>query len=257
MSGITFLSDNLYSEASVSLTTGTENAQFPLSNLKNDSPSVKFRSIGSTAVLLIDLLATRDIDHVAIAADPIESFLITSASFKTSITTDFSLSTSHTIDLSVEQAIGFKSITQVSHRYVELTLIGSGGFTEIGNIFIGKGVNLPLNSYSISSFKYSYSDQANIRRNKYGQRFIDTRNNIKSISGTIEYCTKDEQETLDNMLLEHGQSYPLWVVLDPGSEAINDGKYKLTMYGYMENEISWSASGGQLYTIQIDMRQAI
>lgn len=257
MSGITFLSDNLFDNATISLTTGTENAQFPLVNLQNDSPSVKFRGIGNTTVILIDLLTTQDITYVAVAADPANSFLITSATFKTSVTTDFSLSTMYTVDLSNDQGIGFKTIPEVNHRYVQLTLTGTGGFTELGKVFIGEAINIPQNSLSISSFAYGYADRSIIKENRYGQKFIDLINTVKSISGDIEFCTKDEQETIDNMLLDHGQSHPLWIIVDENSEAFNEGNFKLTMYGYMENDISWSASGGQLYNTTINMKQAI
>lgn len=257
MSGIKFLSENYFDSADLSMLTGTENAQFPLENLKNDSPSVKFRGIGSTSVILIDLLETRDIDFVAVCADPLESFRITSASFRTSTTVDFSLSPVNVIALSNEQSIGYKEITEVSHRYVELTIVGSGGFTELGKVFVGQAVRLPQNSISISSFSYSYNDRSNTRSNRYGQKFIDKLNQVKSLGGTIEYCTKDEQQALDDMLLRHGESYPLWMIIDSNSDALNEGNFKLTVYGYLSGDISWSASGGQLYTTSIEINQAV
>lgn len=257
MSGITFLSENHFDGASLTLTTGTPNAQFPLSNLQNDSPSVKFRSGGNTGVIEVDLLAAQDITYIAIAADPLTSFTITAATVKTSATTDFSLSTMYTIDLSQQQAIGFKSIPQVNHRYVEITLTGTGGFTELGKVFIGSEINIPQNSISISSFGYSYNDRSSIQANKYGQKFIDTLNQTKSLGGTIEYCTKDEQETIDNMLIYHGKSLPIWMILDENSEAFNDGNFKLMIYGYLNKDNSWSAAGGQLYNVSIEIDQAI
>jgi hypothetical protein len=257
MSGITFLSNNLFDNATLSLTTGTENAQFPLSNLKNDSPSIKFRGIGNTAVILIDLLTTRDIDYVGVCGDPSDLFLINSASFKTSLTTDFSLSPSYNITLSNEHSIGYRQITEVTHRYVQLTIIGSGGFTELGKVFVGKALNIPLNSLSISSFSYGYKDKSIVRKNRYDQRFIDQLNTIKFLGGQIEYCTKDEQEDIDDMLIRHGQALPLWMIVDQDEEAMNSGQYKLTIYGYLNSDIEWSSAGGQLYSTSIEIGQAI
>lgn len=257
MSGINFLSDNLFDDATISLTTGSENAQFPLENLKNDSPSVKFRGVGATAVILIDLLVTRDIQYVAVCADPGAGFLITSASFKTSATTDFSLSTSHTIDLNNQQTIGLKKIDTVSHRYVELTLTASSDFTELGKVFVGTALNIPQNSLSISSFNYGYNDRSKIRLNDYGQKFINKLNTTKTIAGDIEFCTKEEQESIDNMLIDKGESYPLWMIVDENSEAMNDGNFKLAIYGYVEGDLEWSANGGQLYSTSIKVKQAI
>lgn len=257
MSGISFLSENLFDDAQLTLTTGSENAQFPLVNLKNDSPSVKFRSVGSTAVIEVDLLATRDIEYVAVCADPGAGFLITSATFKTSATNDFSLSTSYNIDLSNQQQIGFKKISTVSHRYVEITLTASGGFTELGKIFIGSAINIPQNSISIGSFEYGYNDRSVVRQNKYGQKFIDKLNTTKTLGGSIEFCTKEEQEIIDNMMIEKGESYPFWMIVDENSDAMNDGNFKLMIYGYAEGDLKWSAAGGQLYSTSIKMKQAI
>jgi hypothetical protein len=257
MSGISFLSENYTDSGVFSLLSGTENAQFPLENLRNDSPGVKFRSVGSTSVILIDLQTTRNINYLAVAADPLDSFLVSSVKIKTSTTTDFSLSTEHNIPLSVEQAIGYMAVTAVSHRYVRVELTGSGGFSEIGKIFVGEAINLPLNSFSISSFQYSVKDASAIQKNEYGQRFINNLNQIKELSGTIQYCTKAEQETLDDMLIRHGKRYPLWIILDEASEAMNSGNFKLSMYGYLDKDPQWKADGGQLYTVDIEMSQAI
>jgi hypothetical protein len=257
MSGITFLSENFVDSANLSLTTGTENSQFPLVNLKNDSPSIKFRSVGSTAVVVIDLLTTRDLDYVALVADPIDSFKISSASIKTSLTNDFTLSTAIPVSLSVAQAIGYVNFTEVTHRFIELTLVGSGGFAEIGKVFAGKGLNIPLNSISISSFKYGYTDNSTVRKNDYGQKFIDKTNQVKNLGGTIEHCTKDEQELIDDMLIRHGKTYPMWMLIDQNEEAMNDGQFKLTIYGYNEAGLEWSADGGQLFTTSIEIKQAI
>jgi hypothetical protein len=247
MSGLIFLSENYTDTADFSLTTGTENAQFPLENLRNDSPSVKFRSIGSTAVILMDLGMTRDIDYIAIAA----------VSVKTSTTTDFSLSTSYPITLSVSQTTGYVQMTEVSHRYVQLTLVGSGGFAELGKVFVGKGIELEFNSLSIDSFNYNSVDRSEVSQNKYGQKFVNVLNKQKEISGSIQYCTKAEQEIVDDVLARHGQSYPLWIIVDKNSDGMNDGANKLSIYGYNEDDIKWSAVGGQHYNISLSIKQAI
>lgn len=257
MSGITFLSENLIKNAEIELTSGTENAQFPLANIQVDSPSIKFRSLETTCVIQIDLLTTRSLDFIAVAADPLESFQVNSITARTSTTTDFTSSPVYTLDLSTVQTIGFVNFTQVSHRYVEITLNSSGDFTELGSIFIGKGLNIPLNSLSISSFKYGYDDRSSVRQNKYGQKFIDQTNLTKILSGDIEFCTKEEQELIDDMLIEHGKTLPLWVIVDSNEDAMNEGNFKLTIYGYLDNDISWSAAGGQLYSTSVDVKQAI
>ncbi len=257
MSGISFLSDNLVDAASLSITTGSENAQFPLSNLQNDTTTRKFRSTGDTVVIELDLLQLAQIDAIAVVGDATSTLQITDMVVKTSVTTDFSGSPANNVPLSSEFNIGWLYITEVTHRFVEITLTGNGTFAEISNIFIGARLNLPQNSYAIDSFRYRHDDGSKIRRNEFGQKFIDVFPFRKRIVGTIRFCNKSEQNDLDDMFLTHGRNSPFWVIVDPDSEAMIDGQFKLAMYGYMNKMPSWNAVGGQLYNAGIEMDQVV
>jgi hypothetical protein len=257
MSGINFLSDNYLNSSNISITTGTANAQFPLLNLKNNSPSVKFRSSGNTVILEIDLLQTRSIDSIAVAGDPTEPFGMTVVSVKTSVTNDFSLSTSYPLTLYPAQNIGIVYLTSVSHRFVQISFTGQGSYVECGHIFIGERLNLTQNSISIGSFSYGYDDKSRVRENAYGQKFIDELPSVKFLGGSIEYCTKAEQELLDDMFIKHGKHEPLWVIVDKDGAGMNEGESKLTCYGYLDKSPVWSASGGQTFNTSIQIEQAI
>ena len=175
MSGINFLSNNLYNTATPTLTTGTENAQFPILNLVNDSPSVKFRSTGNTVVLELDLLQVRNIDTLTVAGDPTEPFGMTAVTYKTSVTTDFSGSPINTLTLDPSQSLGYSYITLVNHRFVEITFTGQGSCVQVGKIFVGERINLSQNNLSIASFNYEYSDKSDTNESAYGQKFINER----------------------------------------------------------------------------------
>ena len=257
MSGITFLSENLTDSATFSITTGAENAQFPLTNLVNNTTTKKFRSVGNDVVIVVDLLQTRTIDTIAVVGDTIGTFGITQLIAKTSVTLDFSSSTPNFLDLSSEQNIGYSFITEVNHRYVEITLTGTGSYAEISKLFIGEKINLPELSLSIDSFEYGYKDLSKAENNEYGQRFVNRRNKIKMLKGGFDFTTKSEQEILDDMFLRHGISLPLWIILDPNSDAINDGKYKLSMYAYVDVMPDWKAAGGQQYNSTIELSEVV
>jgi len=257
MSGINFLSENFYSSGTKTLTTGTENAQFPISNLDNASPSVKFRSTGNAVVIEIDLLQTRSIDTLALVGDPTGTFGMTVASYRTSVSTDFSGSPVYNLTLVPSQNMGYSYITTVVHRFVEITFTGQGSYVELGHVFIGERVNLPQNSVSISSFSYGYQDKSNIKSSQYGQKFINELPLVKSLGGDIEFCTLDETDTLDNMFISHGTHKPLWIIIDKDSEALTDGASKLTVYGYLKSMPSWSAAGGKTYNTSLTVTEAI
>ena len=254
--GITFLSDNFVDAADLSLTTGTENAQFPLVNIQNAATAVKFRGQENSIVIVIDMQQTRAIDTVAIHGDTNADLGLTVASIKTSLTTDFSGATAIPITLSAEHIMGYEYFTEVSHRYVELTLTGSGSYAEVSNLFIGKRIEIEQNNLSVDSFRYGYRDNSTTSNNKYDQMFIDKRNSTKFVGGTLEFCTKSEHETLDEMFRRHQRSEPLWMIVDKDGLGMNDGEWKTTVYGYLQDVPVWSAAGGQHYTSNVRVNQA-
>lgn len=255
--GITFLSDNLVDDAILSLSTGTENLQFPLVNIKNEATAVKFRSLENGIVIVFDFSQTRTIDTIALHGDTNGSLGMTAASLRTSLTTDFSGSVVTNISLSAENLMGYEYLTTpVSHRYAELTLTGTGVYTELSTLFIGERINIEQNNLSIDSFRYGNRDNSTTSNNKYDQLFIDKRNSTKFVAGTLEFCTKTEQSTLDEMFRRHQRSKSLWMIVDKDGVAITDGEFKLTTYGYLQDVPLWSAAGGQHYTTNVRLNQA-
>lgn len=257
MAGISFLSENLTDEAVYTITTGAANAQFPIENLKSDFTTKKFRSTGNTVVFEVDWQQNRDIDFLALAGDATESLGVTAVSVKLSITTDFSSSLVYNLDLSAEHNVGFVSFDSVTARYAEVTVTGTGSYSEIGKMFIGSRVNLDQNSISISSFKFGRNDNSSIRQNKFGQKFIDIRNQTKTISGSIRHMNATETDTVDDLYVRHGKHKPIWLVMDENSAAMTEGKYKLTVYGYFSSDPSFSAAGGQNYNVNISLDMAV
>lgn len=255
--GISFLSDNHVLDATITLTTGTVNAQFPISNIKNASTAKMFRSNENSVVLLFDLQQTRTLDSVAIGGDATNTLGLTTASIKTSLTTDFTGAAAIPITLSGEFNMGYEYFTSVDHRYVELTLTGTGTFAELSTIFLGQRIELLQNNLSISSFSYMHEDRSRINENKYGTKFIDKLNKQKIVGGAIEHCTKAEMDLLDEMFIRHGVSEPLWMIPDKDGTSFIDSQYKLTVYGYLSSSPSWSASGGQTYSTDVEIVQAI
>ena len=257
MSGINFLSENYYKTATVSITTGTANAQFPLVNLKNDSPSIKFRSSGNTVVVEVDLLQTRDIDTLSLLGSPTEDFGMTAVTFKTSVTNDFSSSPVNTLTLVPSQNMGYSYITEVNHRFVQITFTGQGSYVEVGHIFIGSRVSLLYQNLTIDSFNYEYADKSKMTENDYGQVFINELPLVKSLSGSIEVCTKDEQETLDDMFIRHGIHEPIWMIVDKDGTGMNEGESKLTIYGYLKSVPRWGGKGGQHFDTSLSVKAAV
>lgn len=253
-----FLSENYVDESSLSLSLGTQNAQFPLANIKNEATVKKFRSLENTVKIVIDMQQTRTIDSISFVGDATQTLGITTASVKFSLTTDFSGFTAVNIPLDAQYGMGYYLWpSTMSYRYAELSITGNGSFCELSNIFIGQRLELTQNSLSIGSFNYGYKDNSTAMSNDYGQKFINNRNKVKSISGRIENCNITEHEIIDDMLIRHMNNLPVWLIVDQDSQAITDGNYKLAIYGYFSGNVKWSAAGGKHYSTDINVNQVI
>lgn len=258
MASLVFLSENYVDEANLSLSVGTANAQFPLSNIKNTTTVKKLRTVENSVKIVVDMQQTRTINSIALSGDATQSLGLTAAGVKFSLTTDFSSFTSVNIPLSGSYGMGYYLWpSDLSYRFAEITLTGTGSFCELSNVFIGKRIELFQNSLAIGSFSYSRKDNSNSMANDYGQKFINKRNQVKTLAGGIDFCNRDEHETIDDMLMYHNINLPLWMIVDKDSEAMADGNYKLSIYGFLTSQPKWSASGGQHYSTQITVEQVV
>ncbi len=257
MNGISFLSENLTDTGIYTITTGSENTQFPIENLKLDFTTKKFRSNGNTVVFEIDWQEFRAVDFLTVTGDATLSLGVTAVSIKLSITTDFSASLVYNLNLSAKHNVGFLAIDEVTARYAEVTLTGTGSYSELSKIFIGKKISLENNNLSLSSFKLDRDDNSNVRRNEFGQKFIDIRNSVKKISGSIQTMTKAEMDIVDDLFIYHGRNKPLWVVVDQFGTGMIDGEYILTCFVYFSNDPSYSVIGGQHYNVSMTMELVV
>lgn len=253
---LTIMNDNLFLNASLSMITGTENAQYPLTNLKHDFTTKTFRSNENSIEILVDLQTTQDVDSFAITGSSLTGLGITSLSIYGSATTDFTGSTEIVINLSAEHNFGYNLFTTQSFRYWKIEATTAGSYVELSNLFLGERTQLTNNGIDLTSFTYQTNDNNSITTNNYGQRFIDTYNKIKAISGTIRYANKAEFETLDNIWLHNGTSIPLWVMADPDNCLATDAEFRMSGFFYFTSDIQFKASGPGLLDLNLNLSEA-
>lgn len=255
MSNLTFLSENFVDEASLSLLTGTPNAQFPIDNIKDIRTTKVFRSDSNTTEIQIDLLVTQTIDAFAIVGSSTDGLGFTSLTIKGSGSTDFSGSTPITIDLNAENNIGFKLFDPVPFRFWKLEFTGTGSFTEVSNIFLGSKTEFTQNSFSINSFRYVNQDNSRVRKNTFNQPFIDKRARVKSIRGRLQHMNAAEYDVVNEIIVRHGKTEPLWIITDPTGESATDGQFVYTMYALLTAVPSITSSGFGLYNADLQLEQ--
>lgn len=255
MSQLTFLSENFVNDASLSVITGTEDAQFPVDNIKDIRTTKVFRSTDNTVEIQVDLLVTQAIDSFAIVGNSAEGLGFTALTIYGSASTDFSLSTPIVIDLNAENNIGFKLFDEVPFRFWKLEFTGTGSYTEVSNIFLGKKEQFTENSFSINSFRYSNDDISRVRKNSFNQPFVDRRARIKNINGRLLHMNADEYDIVNEIIVRHGTTEPIWIITDPEGCSATDAEFVFSMYALIRKIPNISSSGFGLYNASFTLEQ--
>lgn len=259
MSKLQLMSENLITEydSDITMLTGTENANFPISNLKHSFTTKVFRTNENNNEILIDLLQTRAADTFMLVGDALTGLGVTSVTIQGSATTNFTGITPISVDLDNNFNIGIVNFPEVSVRYWKINLVGGGTYNELSNIFLGKSTILENNSISISSFRIQTRDLSKTSTNNYGQEFTDKRSQQQEISGTIQYCNSEEVLLLDTLLRRHTDKTPLWAIIDSDNNITTDGKFRFSGYFSLQNSPTWTSTGYGLFNIPLTLRQII
>lgn len=253
MSSITFLTDNYVDNAELSIITGVENSQFPLTNLQHDFTTKVFRSTTSNVEILVDLGQTSAVDTFAMVGSSVDGIGLSTVKIYGSPTTDFSGSTEHIVDINIANNFGFKIFTEESHRYWKVTITGAT-YCELSNIYIGSKTGLPNNGISTKSFSYYNKDNSKISKNKYNHKFIDTYNTIKYLSGQIKLINAEEFDTLQYIYDNHMLRKPLFFLLDPnGDMPETNSEYLYSGYFYIQKEFTYKMVAPGLYNINLQL----
>jgi hypothetical protein len=257
-SKMSFGVDNHTTTATYSLLSGTENVQYPLTNINKVFTTKTFRSNENTCVIQIDMQSNQSIDTFMVAGNNITGLGFNTATIEFSPTTIFPGTSIETVDLSAGHNFGFVQFTSGAYRYAKLTLTGID-YCELANIYIGARTEIENNNFDTTSFKYSISDNHKAKSNNYGQLFIDKYNKTNSISGTIKYANLTEFEQLNNMYTAVGNTIPMWFMLDNEGCMSTDGtsKYLFSGYFYIVGSLEWSASASLLFDTTITMVEVV
>lgn len=257
MSALTFLSDNRVIGSTVTMLVGTENAQFPLTNLQSDFTTKVFRSNENAIELQVDLGATESIDSFAVVGSSVDGLGFGGITIYGSATTNFTGATAVSIDVSAANNFGFKLFTPAApYRYWKIVINNtSGSYVELSNFYLGIKDQFANNGISTETFKYSEKDNSKIKKNRYGQRFIDSYNTIKIMSGQMKYINAAEFETLNNIYTQNKKNTPIWVILDPDGDMLTDSEYKFSGYFYFDADLQWSLAAPALYNVKLNFSE--
>ena len=218
---IEFYSGNLIDQSFI--TSSSENAQFPLSNLKDDRRSKVFRSTSNSDNIVFDFQETSEVDSAFIIADKRDGFGISTISIQFNGTNVWtSPAATEPLTFSEKFGVGFSEFTTTrSYRFARAVLTSALGYCEVSKLFLGKKLNIGRGI----NFNWTYVDKelSSQKKNRYGQIFSDVISRQRTISASMQYLDKDQLDKLFELYDENGETKPFFVKIGC-PEMINDNR---------------------------------
>lgn len=230
-SNLNIMQDNFITDSTITLLSGTAEAQFPLENIQKVFTTKTFRSTGTSCTIQIAFDSSQSIDTFMLVGDNLTGLGVSACTIEFSPTTIFPGTSIETVDLSAEHNMGYKFFTAGSYRYAKIVFTGVG-YVELSNLYLGKRTIFANNNIDLTTFSYTVKENYKSSLNNYGQVFIDKYNVTNAMSGAVNYINNEEFETFNDIYAHSGETSPVWVVLDEDSVLSTDGSSKFTYSGY-------------------------
>jgi hypothetical protein len=249
-----FFTHNLVKVATPSATsdeipTSPINAQFPLSNLKDDRRTKVFRSVTNTVSVVFDLGVAQDVDSVLIVDSGLNPFGFISATAQFNSVDSWGSITEETIDIDFEFGFAKLFLPSVQNiRYVRINLVSTSGFCELSKIFIGTKVSVGDLCFSYPVV-FTQNNNASIKRNRLGQKFVDEINSQKMIEGAFQTITKDELDELMSILDYASFTRPIWLTFPDGNIMVNNNR--INGYYYLDDDPKLQLIPGQYWNVSL------
>ena len=234
------------------MVTGTEQTQFPLTNILNKSTTKVSRLTvsGGIAEFYVDLKQSSNIDIFSIVGSSVDGLGFTACSIFGSTTTDFSGSTEILVDLDSDHNFGFKEFTEVSYRYWKIK-VTAGSYAEISNFYIGAKTELTNNFINANTFTKLDNTMKRVVTNQYGQQFIRFYNRQLTLSGTIINLKETDKNILEEIHAELGSYVPFFFILDSEGGIGTSSQFKYSGYFYYAVDPTLSARQGVLWSVPL------
>jgi hypothetical protein len=225
MSRVKFLSVNLVVADKTDIVAGSEDSQFPASNLKDKRSTKPFRSTLGTDSVVVDFKSIESIDTVAVKAHKLDGFGHGNLTIEFNATDEWtSPAEIYTLIPDSEFGLGYLSFaeisSEISYRFCRIT--GSGGsYFELSNLFVGKAVSFTNNNIDFG-WSYKRKDLSKFRSNDYGQLFFDKINDRMEVRATIKLMNKEELDIFMDVSNYNRRTEPVWVIVDDSETIVND-----------------------------------
>jgi hypothetical protein len=237
------------------ITASQNNAQFPVSNLKDVRRTKVYRSNSNVSTITFDFGEAKKVQLVAIVSSGVAPISPQFVIFQMSDTAEFDAPLEFAEEVVIDQknGIGFLEVPDVSQRYARLILTRPTGILEVSKVFIGEYLTLGVQGFEYP-LNFLPKNNATTQKNRLGQRFIDLVNSQKELSGSISTLTKDEIDDVFEILDEVSNVKPLWVIFPEGN--ITNNNKRISGYYYIDVEPSLSFDRGNYWSLNLTLEEA-
>jgi hypothetical protein len=218
---ITFYSNNLVNQAE-SIEATNSNALYPVNNINDPRRTKVLRTTTNSDSVVFDFGETSEINSIIIVDSLRDGFGVTTATLELSATNEFSSPLfSIVVQINITHGFAFASFPIESARFARLVLTSSLGYCELSKVFIGKSIEFENGMGIDLGWTYQDKENAIIKENRYGQKFVDVISRQKQISFSLRSMDKNELDQIFEIYDDKGITKPFFVRIGDTS-MIND-----------------------------------
>lgn len=233
----------------------SENAQFPVSNLKDYRRTKVFRSLTNDDSVVFDFGETVPVNSFMVVANPKFGWGMTQLTIELNGSNSWGAPVvSEVVALDPIYGVGyFEWPSDQNYRYARVVMQNVSGYCELSKVFIGKYQDLGEIDFNYP-LDYKNDSNATLSKNRYGQRFVDKINNQRLLSGDLANMTKDEAESVLEALDYCGEVRPIWVRLEQSNITVNPNR--LNGCYFLRSIPTAKFNAGSYWSIPLDFEEA-
>ena len=246
----------IYNEVENSvLTASSENASFPLENLKDDRRTKVYRSLSNTDSIVLDMGGFRPIDSFMLVDHTLHGFNLSTLTLElNSVNNWVSPIVSVPVSIDYDNGIAkYQFTTPITCRYARLVMTSTTGFCELSKFFLGAKT-----SYDYVDFSYPLNFKLDnlsiVSKNRYGQKFIDEIATQRVLKAGIDYIPKDNIDDVLNWLGLVSNTRPFFINFENGQ--LSNDLNKFNGYYYLASEPALNFTSGNFWSLDLTLEEA-
>lgn len=252
--------ENFLWDDTVDITASSEDVEFPASNLRKQVRSKVWRSTSTTANVVFDLKTTEAIDSFAMVFRKNEVIAISDSAVVKLQANATDVWTSPSVDVTLtfdddNSVFTHYFTSDQSYQFWRISIVDPGnplGYVEISNVILSKAISLACPD---NGFKWSISDQSEVVKTQFGQRYYNIRPNIRDLNVTVPLVEDTVMESLADLYERVGTAEVVGVVIDPEGNVFNENRFFI--YGNLNNRFEPPHKFFNLFDLVISVQEML